>query len=84
MEYIDSLLAITISEFKQNLEKVVEEARGKPLAVLDGDRPAFYVVPPEMMAAMADLYDERQLGALVQSRLKSTSLAVKVDLEDLP
>ena len=83
MERIHSLLSVSISEFKQNPGKVVEEARGEPVAVLNHNRPAFYTVSPELMAEMAELYDERQLVSLVQSRLKSVNRAVKVSLDDL-
>ncbi|MCP3020014.1 type II toxin-antitoxin system Phd/YefM family antitoxin [Cupriavidus basilensis] len=83
MENIHSLLTVSISEFKQNPSKVVEEAHGQPVAVLNHNRPAFYTVSPEFMAKMAELYDERQLESLVQMRLKSVSRAVKVNIDDL-
>ncbi|MDW3683624.1 type II toxin-antitoxin system prevent-host-death family antitoxin [Cupriavidus sp. CV2] len=83
MEKIHSLLTVSISEFKQNPSKVVEEAHGQPVAVLNHNRPAFYTVSPEFMAKMAELYDERQLESLVQTRLKSVSRAVKVNIDDL-
>jgi antitoxin StbD len=83
MERIHSVLSVSISEFKQNPGKIVEEAHGEPVAVLNHNRPAFYTVSPELMAEMAELYDERQLSALVESRLKSVKRAVKVNLDDL-
>ncbi|WP_050451365.1 type II toxin-antitoxin system Phd/YefM family antitoxin [Candidatus Burkholderia verschuerenii] len=83
MERIHSVLSVSISEFKQNPSKVIEEANGEPVAVLNHNRPAFYTVSPEVMAQMAELYDEQQLAKHVQSRLKSVSRAVKVDLDDL-
>lgn len=83
MENTHSLLTVSISEFKKRPVKVVEEARGQPVAVLNHDRPAFYAVSPELMAQMAELYDERQLATLAQSRLKSANRAVKINLNDL-
>jgi antitoxin StbD len=83
METIHSVLTVSISEFKQNPGKIVEEAHGQPVAVLNHNRPAFYTVSPEFMAKMAELHDERQLEGLVQKRLKSVSKAVKVNLDDL-
>ncbi|WP_175891582.1 type II toxin-antitoxin system Phd/YefM family antitoxin [Burkholderia cepacia] len=83
METVHSVLTVSISEFKQNPGKVVEEAHGQPVAVLNHNRPAFYTVSPELMAQMAELYDERQLEGLVQKRLKSISKAVKINLDDL-
>jgi len=83
MENIHSLLSVSISEFKQNPGKVVEQARGQPVAVLNHNRPAFYTVSPELMARMAELYDERELESLVRTRLKSLDQAVEVSLDDL-
>jgi len=83
METIHSVLTVSISEFKQNPGKIVEEAHGQPVAVLNHNRPAFYTVTPEFMAKMAELHDERQLEGLVQKRLKSVGKAVKVNLDDL-
>jgi antitoxin StbD len=83
MENIHSLLTVSISEFKQNPSKIVEEAHGQPVAVLNHNRPAFYTVSPELMAQMAELHDERQLVDLVQQRLKSVGRAVKVNFDDL-
>lgn len=83
METIHSLLSVSISEFKQNPGKVVEEAHGRPVAVLNHNRPAFYTVSPELMARMAELYDERQLESLVLSRLKSLDQAAEVSIDDL-
>jgi antitoxin StbD len=83
MDHIHSTLTVSISEFKQNPGKIVEEAHGQPVAILNHNRPAFYTVSPELMAQMAELYDELKLHNLVQQRLKSVSQAVKVYLEDL-
>lgn len=83
MENIRGLLTISLSEFKQNPGKVVEEAQGQLVAVLTHNQPAFYMVSPELMARMSELYDERRLSTLVRSRLKSVDRAVKVNLDDL-
>jgi len=61
----------------------VRRVPGQPVAVLNHNRPAFYTVSPQLMAQMAELYDERQLEALVGTRLKSLDRAVKVDLDEL-
>jgi antitoxin StbD len=83
MENIHRLLTVSVWEFMQNSEKAVEDALGQPVAVLNDNRVVFYAVSPELMAQMADMYDERLLAMLVASRLKSMSRAVKVNLDDL-
>lgn len=83
MKNIHGLLTVSISEFEQNPGKVVKEAQGQPVAVFNHNRPAFYAVSPELMAEMAELYAERQLSKLVESRLKSVDGSVKVNVDDL-
>lgn len=83
METIHSQLTVSISEFKQNPGKVVEEAHGQPVAVLNHNRPAFYTVSPELMARMAELQDAFAMEKLVKRRLKSVDQAVSVSLDDL-
>ncbi len=83
MERIHSVLSVSISEFKQNPRKVMEEAHRQPVVVLNHNRPVFYTVSPELMAEIAELYDDRQLSKLVQSRLKSVERSVKVNLDDM-
>ncbi|MFL9959078.1 type II toxin-antitoxin system prevent-host-death family antitoxin [Paraburkholderia nemoris] len=76
-------ITVSISDFKQNPSKVVEEAQGRPVAVLRHNRPVFYAVSPELMTQMSELYDERHLSTLLESRLKSVDHAVKVNHDDL-
>lgn len=83
MENVRGLLTVSLSEFRQNPGRVVEEAQGQPVAVLNHNRPAFYAVSPELMVQMAELYDGRRLATLVVSRLKSVDRAAKVNLDDL-
>jgi PHD/YefM family antitoxin component YafN of YafNO toxin-antitoxin module len=59
------------------------EAKGRLVAVLKRNRPAFYVVSPELMTLIAELYDERHLSMLVESRLASVDHAVKFNRDDL-
>lgn len=77
------LLTVSILEFKKNPGKVMVKAKGRPVAVLKGNRPAFYVVSPKLMTHISELNDECRLPTLVESRLKSLDHAVKVNLNDL-
>lgn len=83
MNSIHQLRTVSIAEFKQNPEKIAEEAHGQPVAVLNRNRPAFYIVSPELMAQMAELHDEHQLEKLVQKRLRSVGNAAPANLDDL-
>jgi antitoxin StbD len=63
--------------------KNIRSRSGQPVAVLSHNRPAFDTVSPELVAQIAELYGERELSTLVESRLKSVSRAVKVNLDEL-
>jgi antitoxin StbD len=80
---VHGMLSVSISKFKQSPKKVVKEARGQPVAVLNRNKPTFYIVSPELMVQIAELCEERHLAKLVRSRINAVHCAVKVSLDDL-
>jgi antitoxin StbD len=74
-------VAASISELKANPMKVVSSGEGMPIAVLNRNEPAFYCVPARAYEAMMDLLEDKELLALVKSRLDEES--IKVSLDDL-
>ena len=44
----------SISQVKENPNKVLEEAGGAPVVVLANNRPRYYMVPPELYEKMID------------------------------
>jgi antitoxin StbD len=73
---------ISMSEFKKNPSKAASEEVGRPIAVLNRNKPAFYVVPPDLFEAMLDELDEARIAPIVKTRLR-TNKRVKVDLNQL-
>lgn len=74
-------IAASISELKANPMKVVASGEGMPIAVLNRNEPAFYCVPAKAYEAMMDLIEDKELLALVKSRMDEES--IKVSLDDL-
>jgi len=87
---------VSMSEFKRNPAAVLKSANNRPVAVLNHNKPAFYMVQPALFEAlleeMADrdleafeaLLEEmadRDLEALVLSRLAEQDDAVEVDID---
>ena len=81
MEAIYSDVTISMSEFKKNPAAVLREAKNKPVAVLNHNKAAFYMVEPALFEAMLDQMADRDLENLVRSRLEQKAQAISVDID---
>jgi len=72
-------VAASISELKANPMKVVASGEGMPIAVLNRNEPAFYCVPAKAYEAMMDLIEDKELLAIVRSRMGEESIKVNPD-----
>lgn len=59
---------MSVSELKKNPMAVVKEAKGRAVAVLNRNSPAFYCVPPDMYEAMLDAIEDRKLAEIIHQR----------------
>lgn len=83
MDAIYADYSISMSEFKKNPAQVLRTAGEKPVAVLNHNRPAFYMVTPRLFEALVEEMAHRDLEELVRRRLAVKDTAVEVDLEQL-
>lgn len=83
METVLSELSVSMSEFKKNPAAVLREARNRPVAVLNHNRPAFYMVEPALFGAMMDELADQDLHRKAVARLADKSRAVEVGLDQL-
>lgn len=82
MHTIHADCTVSISAFKQNPNKVLEDAHGRPVAVLKNNRPGFYAVPSELYEQIADIVDDMLIAKTVHDRVERGDF-VEVSLEDL-
>ena len=73
----------SISELKKNPTALLNDSEGSPIAILNHNKPAAYLIPAETYEWMVELIDDYQLGRLVEERLKDKDQAVEVSLDDL-
>ncbi|MDF1827496.1 MAG: type II toxin-antitoxin system prevent-host-death family antitoxin [Legionellaceae bacterium] len=83
MQTLYSNQVASISELKKNPTRVISEAHGKPVAILNHNIPAAYLIPTETFEKLMDLIDEHELEKLVKHRLSDASTPIKVKLDDL-
>jgi antitoxin StbD len=74
---------VSMSEFKKNPAAVLREARNRPVAVLNHNRPAFYMLEPKLMEAMIEAIADQELSNLVRSRLNDGLAPIEVSIDDL-
>jgi antitoxin StbD len=79
MEQLYAHSSVSISELKKNPTAVIDGAEGFPVAVLNHNRPAAYLVPAAAFEAMMDRLDDLALVRLVKERQGEATLAVSLD-----
>ncbi len=83
MDAIFADYSISMSEFKRNPAEVLRTAGEKPVAVLNHNRPAFYMVTPKLFEALVEELVDRELVGLVRQRLTSVDRAIEVDIDEI-
>ncbi|MGB0129905.1 MAG: type II toxin-antitoxin system prevent-host-death family antitoxin [Rhodocyclaceae bacterium] len=81
MELLCTNASVSISELKKNPTAVIEEAGGFPVAVLNHNKPAAYLVPAAAFEAMMEKLDDIELAKLVKEREDEPT--VRVDPSEL-
>lgn len=72
---------VSISDLKKNPSAVIDAAGGFPVAVLNRNVPAAYLVPAKAWEALMDRLEDIELAEIVRAR--ANEVAVPVDLDDL-
>jgi antitoxin StbD len=83
MDTIYADYSISMSEFKKNPARVLRTAGEKPVAVLNHNRPAFYMVTPKLFEALIEELSDRDLVNLARARLAQKDEAIEVDIDQI-
>lgn len=79
MELLYTNASVSISELKRNPTAVIDHAEGFPVAVLNHNKPAAYLVPAAAFEAMMEKLDDIELAKLVKQREHEPTVKVKPD-----
>lgn len=71
----------SISELKKNPTATVNSGDGRPVAIMNHSKPAFYCVPASLYERMLEIIEDRQLARVVRARLNEKE--IEVNWEDL-
>ncbi len=70
-----------VSELKKNPMAVVEQGGGGPVAILNRNKPVFYVVPAKAFEYIYEILEDVELQAIVEKRKDQPE--IKVDIDEL-
>jgi len=83
MQSLYATQVASISELKKNPSKLINDSEGSPVAILNHNTAAAYLVPVELFEKMMEMLDDNELQNIVSKRLSDNSTPVKVNLDDL-
>jgi antitoxin StbD len=83
MEVVYADYSVSMSEFKKNPAQVLRTAGEKPVAVLNHNKPAFYMVTPKMFESLIEKLADQQLLEVARQRLSQKHQAIEVDIDQI-
>jgi antitoxin StbD len=83
MDAIYADYSVSMSEFKKNPAQVLRTAGEKPVAVLNHNKPAFYMVTPKLFESLIEELADRELLQVARQRLAQKHQAIEVDVDQI-
>jgi antitoxin StbD len=80
-EILSDMVA-SISELKKNPMNTFESAEGRPIAILNHNKPIFYCVSSELYAEMVERLEDIELTKIAIERLENAE-TIEVNINDL-
>jgi len=81
MDRIFASASVSISDLKKNPSRVIRDAEGAPVAILNHNQPIAYLVPAKTFEAVMEKLEDYELGRLVEERTEEE--VIKVSLDEL-
>jgi antitoxin StbD len=83
MDIILSKFTASISELKKNPSALLNKSEGAPIAILNHNTPAAYLIPAETYEWLLDKIEDMELVAIIKERSSEKEHAIEVDINDL-
>ena len=83
MNTLLSSYSASVSELKKNPSRLIEEANGESIAILNHNKPTAYLVPASKYEELMEAIDDQLLAKIIKQRAKEKNEAIEVTLNDL-
>lgn len=78
LESIHAGKTASITEFKKNPQAFIDAAQGEVIALLNRNKTATYLVPPEVYERLLEMAEDIELGRIYEERRHEKADAVEV------
>jgi antitoxin StbD len=72
-------LIASVSELKKHPMQVVNQAKGKPVAILNRNQPVFYCISPQMFEFITEKLGDDELAEIIATRAHEKEIEVNID-----
>ena len=79
MDRILATASVSISDLKKNPSRIIHDAEGAPVAILNHNKPSAYLVPAETFEAVMEKLEDYELAKLVAERAEEHNIKVRLD-----
>ena len=83
MKQVLSSCSASISELKKNPTALLNDAEGSPIAILNHNVPAAYLIPADTYEWIMDKLEDAELAQIVTDRAGEKDKAIEVSIDDL-
>jgi len=83
MKHVLSSCSASISELKRNPTALLTEAEGSPIAILNHNVPAAYLIPAETYEWLMDKLEDSELAQIVIDRANEKEKAIEIVIDEL-
>lgn len=83
MKQVLSSCSASISELKKNPTALLNDAEGSPIAILNHNVPAAYLIPADTYEWLMDKLEDTELAQIVTDRAGEKDKAIEVSIDDL-
>jgi antitoxin StbD len=73
----------SVSELKKNPSRLLAEANGEPVVILNHNKPTAYLVPAPMYEEVMERLEDAEWGGVIKERMAEKTKAIEVSLDDL-
>lgn len=70
---------VSISDLKKNPSAAIAAAEGAPVAILNRNKPAAYLIPAGAWEAIVDALDDMELTRIIRERKGQEEIEVAID-----
>jgi antitoxin StbD len=83
MNAIYGSFSASVSELKKNLSRLLTEAGGEPVVILNHNKPTAYLVPAPMYEEVMERLEDAEWGEVIRERMADKDEAIEVSLDEL-